>query len=402
MAQVQLVSYSFVQADVNPIDATKFTTATANVAPKIVSNECVPQQVAGTPSSSYWTGAVGETGGVWPADHYSECTLAADFVASKQFTSIIVRQSAVANTCYLVQCNTGTNTTINKRIAGTTTPIGAAVAHVGAPGDVIRVQVDGTTISLIINGGAAVTRVDTDIAAGSPGFILYTSTGQPLASSSISLFAAGANQAAAPTFVPNGGNISGATTVTITSASGGTIYYTTDGSTPTHSSSSIASGATISVSTTATVKAFDSAATLADSTVASATFTLVTSHAISGNTQIVGVAVNYFDSGFELEDASGSFLQENSLGVLLLESGSSGSVTSDGSANYSIPSLADGTYTIVPLLGGYVFSPLSATEVLSGADITGVNFTALNSAIGSPGFGINNGIVQRICEGVNN
>lgn len=55
---------------------------------------------------------------------------------------------------------------------------------------------------------------------------------------------------------------------------------------------------------------------------------------------------------------------------------SSGSTTADGSGNYSIPNLANGSYTITPSKTGYVFSPTSHSETVSGSDITGVNFTA--------------------------
>ena len=58
-------------------------------------------------------------------------------------------------------------------------------------------------------------------------------------------------QAATPTFSLTG------TTLTITSAtSGGTIYYVTDGTTPTVSSSSIANGGTITVGKGEVVRAF--------------------------------------------------------------------------------------------------------------------------------------------------
>lgn len=55
---------------------------------------------------------------------------------------------------------------------------------------------------------------------------------------------------------------------------------------------------------------------------------------------------------------------------------SSGSVTADGSGNYTIPSLINGSYTIRPSLSGQTFSPTSRNQVVSGSDITGVDFTA--------------------------
>ncbi|MCX6737911.1 MAG: InlB B-repeat-containing protein [Candidatus Parcubacteria bacterium] len=55
-----------------------------------------------------------------------------------------------------------------------------------------------------------------------------------------------------PTFSPNSGAIAlGVTTITLASDSGSTIYYTTDGSTPTTGSASVATGATITLSSVA-------------------------------------------------------------------------------------------------------------------------------------------------------
>jgi hypothetical protein len=76
-----------------------------------------------------------------------------------------------------------------------------------------------------------------------------------------------------------------------------------------------------------------------------------TTFSISGNAGIAGATVSY----------SGT---------------SSGSVIADGSGNYSIPGLANGSYTITPSLANYTFSPTSQNETVSGSNITGVNFTA--------------------------
>jgi plastocyanin len=60
----------------------------------------------------------------------------------------------------------------------------------------------------------------------------------------------------------------------------------------------------------------------------------------------------------------------------------SGNTTTDASGNYTIPpfgigsGLANGSYTITPSRTGFTFGPPSITQTVSGADITGVNFTA--------------------------
>ncbi len=60
--------------------------------------------------------------------------------------------------------------------------------------------------------------------------------------------------------------------------------------------------------------------------------------------------------------------------VRLPEAGSTGTTGSDGS--YTIGGLANGSYTVTPSLSGYTFSPASASETVSGGNVTGVNFTA--------------------------
>jgi hypothetical protein len=54
----------------------------------------------------------------------------------------------------------------------------------------------------------------------------------------------------------------------------------------------------------------------------------------------------------------------------------SGFVTADGSGNFEISGLDDGSYTITPTLANFVFSPTSQNETISGSNITGVDFTA--------------------------
>src|SRR5207245_9850862 len=72
---------------------------------------------------------------------------------------------------------------------------------------------------------------------------------------------------------PGGGTYTGSVTVSISDAtSGATIYYTTDGSTPT-TSSAVYSGA-LTFSQTTTLKAMAAASGMTNSGVASATYTV--------------------------------------------------------------------------------------------------------------------------------
>ncbi len=52
------------------------------------------------------------------------------------------------------------------------------------------------------------------------------------------------------------------------------------------------------------------------------------------------------------------------------------SATTDSSGNYTITGLADGTYTLTPALSSYAFTPATASVTVSGANVTGKNFTA--------------------------
>src|SRR3989475_3333911 len=78
---------------------------------------------------------------------------------------------------------------------------------------------------------------------------------------------------APPSFNPAGGSFAGSVTVTMsTTTSGATIYYTTDGSTPT-TASSVYTGP-VPLTTTTTLRAMAAASGMANSSVTSATYTI--------------------------------------------------------------------------------------------------------------------------------
>jgi len=81
--------------------------------------------------------------------------------------------------------------------------------------------------------------------------------------------------AATPTFSVAGGTYTSSQSVTISDATAGaTIYYTTDGTTPTTSSNSWTESFTVTVSSTETIKAIAEAPGYTESAVASATYTI--------------------------------------------------------------------------------------------------------------------------------
>ena len=80
--------------------------------------------------------------------------------------------------------------------------------------------------------------------------------------------------AATPTITPNGGSFTGSQVVTLaTTTPGATIFYTTDGSTPTTGSTSYTATGPFTLNASATVRAFAVATGHLDSAAASATFT---------------------------------------------------------------------------------------------------------------------------------
>jgi len=74
---------------------------------------------------------------------------------------------------------------------------------------------------------------------------------------------------------------------------------------------------------------------------------------------------------------SGSVTGAVQEGVTITISGSgAGSTTTDYSGNYLFSVFNNGTYTVTPSKNGYTFMPVSREVTVSGADVSGVNFTA--------------------------
>ena len=69
-------------------------------------------------------------------------------------------------------------------------------------------------------------------------------------------------------------------------------------------------------------------------------------------------------------------------GVTITLSGTLSSTTvSDASGEYSFTGLAAGNYTVTPKLSGYIFTPFFLDVTISGADQTGIDFTATSISI---------------------
>ena len=62
-----------------------------------------------------------------------------------------------------------------------------------------------------------------------------------------------------------------------------------------------------------------------------------------------------------------------------LSGSSSATVTADANGNFAFSALADGTYLVTPNQASYAFSPGLQTVVVSGADVTAVNFSTVQN-----------------------
>jgi hypothetical protein len=155
-------------------------------------------------------------------------------------------------------------------------------------------------------------------------------------------------QVVTPVISPTAGAYDGSVNVTIScSTPGSSIYYTTDGSTPTSGSTPYTP---FTVDSSLTVKAIAIDSGYVNSAVASSAYTLT--YTISGSAGVAGATVTYAGT-------------------------TSGSVVADGSGNYSISGLPNlWTGTVTPSKTGYTFSPANSSQTINSGDNTGVNFTA--------------------------
>src|SRR5256885_14021153 len=62
--------------------------------------------------------------------------------------------------------------------------------------------------------------------------------------------------------------------------------------------------------------------------------------------------------------------------TLTLGGAATATTTADSTGSYTFSGLPNGNYTIVPSHAGFTFTPTSQTATVSGANVTGVNFTA--------------------------
>src|SRR5436309_3287350 len=159
---------------------------------------------------------------------------------------------------------------------------------------------------------------------------------------------------APPTFNPPGGTFVGSVTVTLsTSTSGASIYYTTDGSTPT-TASSVYTGP-VPLTTTTTLRAMAAASGMSNSNVTSATYTIVQPAAPP-----------------TFNPAGGTFVGSVAVTLSTATSGATIYYTTDGST----PTTASSAYTVpVPLTTTTTLKSMAAASGMAESSVTSATYT---------------------------
>jgi hypothetical protein len=265
----QLASDNFARANENPLSDGGNFTASHLHAMQLVSGVAEPSLAATVNGSQY-------SGISWPNDQYSEVTAGPGFAAGSgtNYLTVEVRisgTSAAPNSYIAIIQNSGANVFIQKFISGTNTNLHTITGLTVTDGDVFRLTALGTTISFYQNGNLIYSFSDSSLSSGNPGLGAQAAVTDGLAP--ISLWAGGSMVNATPTFSPVAGTYTGSQAVTISSASPGVnIYYTTDGTNPT-ASSTLYTGP-VSVGSSLTLKAIAILTGYTNSAIGSAAYTI--------------------------------------------------------------------------------------------------------------------------------
>ena len=171
MALVQLASYNFSTVE-NPLsDGGNFTTISDTAftnALQVVSGNLCECTTVNKVGGSYWSGLT------WSNDQYSEITIATSTGGLQQFI-VLVRQGAFnSGTHYVLNLATSATPssskyTLLKYVANALTLLISPTTMTVTVGDVWRLSVTGTTLSVVRNGITLATVSDSSITSGSPG-----------------------------------------------------------------------------------------------------------------------------------------------------------------------------------------------------------------------------------------
>lgn len=155
---------------------------------QIVSNAAQPEQLTGDDLELY-------TGSTFADDQYAQAKVTVTSTGSNAGLGVVVR-GATNGSCYraVVSKAASNNVSLFKFVAGAGTNLGNRTTT-WVDGDTLRIEVQGTTITLYQNGVAlGATFSDSALASGAPGISHSTS----ITSGSLDDFAAGDLNAVAP------------------------------------------------------------------------------------------------------------------------------------------------------------------------------------------------------------
>ena len=283
----------------------------------------------------------------------------------------------------VVLINTDLTASHTISFAGTNPPAGAVTQRQYAPASLDDMNEAHTGTAS--NQTAATVAIETS-SLSSPGSI----TLPPHSVTALDYTTGGQAAAAEPTFTPAGGTYTASQTVTINDAtSGATIYYTTDGTTPTTSSAVYSSP--ITVSATETLSAIAVETGYANSAVASALYTIsagalptptfspaagtyTSSQTVSISDATAGATIYYTTNGTAPTTSSAVYSGQitvsakETLEAIAVETGYTNSAVA--SALYTISAGALPTPTFSPAAGTYTSSQtVSISDATAGATI---------------------------------
>lgn len=169
-----LVRDDFNRANENPLTTSKWTTATAQVAWKLVSNTAQPTGTAGTDNGSYDAQLAAAN---WPTIQYAQANLTVTSTGgAAQGVGLKVRQSTSAQTYYRLVADhaASNNVIVQKFVAGVLTAVVAAFTKAWTDGALWRIEIVGSTVRVFLNNLQIGQGTDATITTGVPGIEVST------------------------------------------------------------------------------------------------------------------------------------------------------------------------------------------------------------------------------------
>ncbi|HTS38123.1 MAG TPA: chitobiase/beta-hexosaminidase C-terminal domain-containing protein [Candidatus Solibacter sp.] len=341
---------------------------------------------AATPATIYYT-----TNGSTPTTSSSVYSGAIQVSATGTVKAIAVTPgastSAVGSAAYTINSSTATATPTFSPAAGTYTGTQKVTISDSTTHSIIYYTTNGTTPTSA--SSVYSTPIMVDATATVKAIAIATGDSSSAVGSAAYTINAG-TKVATPTFTPAAGSYTGSQAVTLkTTTSGATIYYTTNGTTPT--TASAAYSAPVVVSATATIKALAVAMGDSDSAVASAAYTIsggsatatptfsptpggyTTSQKVTISDSTSGAAIYYTTNGTTPTTASSRYTAPitvsatETVSAIAIANGSTSSAV--GSGLYTIL-LQAATPTFSPAPGSYDGAQtVTISDTTSGATI---------------------------------